>query len=378
MKTVTLIGIALLAVGGAIFLTKKFKKEYNKLEKEEKARKANLDNAGIPAEKLDAEIDPDDKDQFVKTVYTSIEFCDSSKVNWDRDMIRIDSEEGKQNGFYDSKKVIHVLQSDTNEGKYINFLFDIQDEAFLDKQYARTSNCRRHPEVRDYVTTLKSLTKLIGSKLNKIHSEMYPNSNVRVNFNDLVKSKLVGYYVVNFKIRGDESKKTIQKVIQIPEDNYKNLAPGDMNVALSRYAKDLLNRRCGYESSTYSLESIIKGRDDIEEEDIIDLELVPRIIMEYKISIPIYIEGVQLGIDVKETLDLIRYFLENLVIKRENDPRSEEIMYDHIIFNTYDPEFPFSKEGDYLFYYTVTTEDVSSSEFGRRRIIVNNYSYESD
>lgn len=376
MKTGTLIiGITITLAAGAILL-RKIKKGVKKLEKEEQERKASLDKAGVPAEKLDKEIDPDDRDPFIKTVYANIEFCDPLKFNWDRDIIRIESEAGKKNGFFNSDKVIHVLQSDTNDGKYLNFLFEIQETAFSNRK--ETRNCGKYPRVRDYITTIKPIAKLVSNKLNEIYSKQYPKSNIRVNFEDLVRSNLVGYYVVSFKIRGickhdGEEDLEIQKFVQIPKENYKNLDDRDLNVALTKYFQGVYNGSINYKDGTVSPNDIISSGELVEDE-IYDIKIITCEMM-YRLSIPMYIEDLQLGIDVNETLSLIDYFLNKLVIRRENDRKSEEIIYDQLIFNTYDPRFPLNKDGDLLHYYTVTTEDTTSPNFRNRRIIVNDYSY---
>lgn len=376
MKTVrTLIGITItLAVGAILF--KKIKKGVIKLEKEEKERKASLDKAGVPAEKLNEEVDPDDKDPFIKTVYANIEFCDPLKFNWDRDVIRIESEDGKKNGFFNSDRVIHVLQSDTNDGKYLNFLFEIQETAFSNKK--ETHNCGKYPKVRDYITTIKPIAKLVSNKLNKIYSEQYPKSNIKINFEDLVRSSLVGYYVVSFRIRGvckhdGEEDIEIQKFVQIPKENYKDLDDRDSNVALTKYFQGVYNGSINYKDSIVSPNDIINSG-ELMGDEIYDIKIITCEMM-YRLSIPMYIEGLQLGIDVNETLSLIKYFLDKLIIKRENDRKSEEIMYDQLIFNTYDPRFPLNKDGDLLYYYTVTTEDTTSPDFRSRKIIINDYSY---
>lgn len=371
MKTVkTLIGITITLAVGAILL-RTIKKGVKNLEKEEQERKAKLNDAGVPAEKLDEEISPDDRDPFVKTVYANIEFCNPLKFNWDRDVIRIESEEGKENGFFDSDKVIHVLQSDTNDGKYLNFLFEIQDTAFSNRE---THNCGRYPKVRDYITTLKPITKLVSKKLNEIYSEQYPESSIKINFEDLVRSSLIGYYIVSFKVRGDEKDVEVQKFIQIPKEDYKDLDSRDLNIALTKYFQGIYDKSINYRSNSRVSSKDICDYWGLEETRVHDVKIISCEMM-YKISIPMYIENLQLGIDINETLSLIKYFLDKLVIRRENDCRSEEVIYDQLIFNTYDPKFPLIKEADLLYFYTVTVEDIASPNFKNRKIIVNDYTY---
>ena len=142
---------------------------------------------------------------------------------------------------------------------------------------------------------------------------------------------------------------------------------------MTKYFQGVYNGSINYKDGIVSPNDIINSGELVGDE-IYDIKIITCEMM-YRLSIPMYIEGLQLGIDVNETLSLIKYFLDKLIIKRENDRKSEEIMYDQLIFNTYDPRFPLNKDGDLLYYYTVTTEDTTSPYFRSRKIIVSDYSY---
>ena len=374
------LGIGVLVLAGAAVL-RIIREEKKKFEKEEKEIDKGLDNLGLNKEKAEEEFkNKSDERNFVKALYHTIEFGSLDGEVWDRDLIRIHSEIGKNgkskgNGALDNENVIHVMQSDAPKGgEILEFYFEIPSSTYMENAQ------QRYPRIGDYIKAFKLAATHMSDSI--------------IKFTPKPIWELIGYYVISYKIRGREIigengekvPEEFQTQIKIPKKDYESFADiNEKHDGLFDYIKSMYKRISGGKKQNPIQVEIINP--DLKPwEEIYDLKIVAPVLM-FKISFQIAREGGpnSLGINLKTATKCLRYLTEDLVISRNRDTTKRflekniniEIRYNHVMFHSKDYKYP-EAGFDLLRYYTVDINDPEDPKFSSRKIISESYDFVFD
>lgn len=364
------LGIGVLALTCAV-IVKIVKDEKKKLEKNKKNIEEGLENLGLSKEKVEKEFsEEEEKDNFVKALYHSMEFGSLDGDLWDRDLIRIHSKKDKDGnilgkGVLECENVIHVMQSDTEDGgKNLEFYFEIPSSTYRDGSY-------KHPKLKDYIRKFKDAAYYMSKNITRTSTSTPSGSKMW---------ELVGFYVVSYKISGrnypkvsegdDPEPIVYQRMVRIPEEDYKEFADPERNKdGLFGYFKTMEGSKNGIRN--FSVEfydpSLKPG------EEVYDLAVETPILM-FKISFPISGIEVKSGISLESALRCIKYLTEEIIVARDGRLDSTSVKYNHIQFHSKNYDYP-ELGFDFLRYYTVDIDDEEDPKFSQRRIVSEDYEY---
>lgn len=397
-----LVGLGLAVFAGIVY--KKYKEEEKKIKKEEKLISEELENHGIAKEDLDrvpgsSNLNSEqfeNSDNLVLKMYNVVENgSDELGIDpWDRDLIKIRTKRDKRGkiignvGCLDCENIIHVKQSDIRGQEHLEFIFEIPSSAYDDRAFNSL-------KIRDYTESFHDAARYINKEilgLDEIEDEK--TGRPKVPF----ECHVMGYYLVSYKIKGVEEvdengelqPKKFQKMIPINRsDCNRFISTSDRRERLNdteKYVKYLYKHIKdgpigGFENGIVDVMFFSKEVEKLHGE-YYDLAIEFPFLM-FRMAIPIINETNSEGVDLEKALDCLRYFTDDLVIRKANKVYQDfqDLSgpgYDHVLFHAKDLDHLGRVGFDMLQYYTVTCEDIDKDEFRYRKLIVEPLVYERD
>lgn len=373
------LGIGVLAVASVV-IVKLVKDEKKKLEKEKKTIDEGLSDIGLSRNQIEEEINSGDeekrkrmKNDFIYSLYYTVEHGSDNGELFDRDLVKIHSDEknGRSvgNGVMDSENVIHVISDKSQDNKeMLKFCFEIPGHVYTD------GVSYRYPKIGDYIRVIKDAAN-------------YAAVNI-IKFTPKPICELVGYYVISYRACKEGEKDIIrQRQIRIPRKDYANISAGRDGEKLFEYVKEV-NK--GLTSGTGSVIQVGFYDSEVEKngETVKDLRVVS-ILLLYEVSYPILKKKDNdsnssiVGIDISLAMKTLRYFVEEVSISRgsENnyykDRNNVSVTYDHLLFHAKNYDCLEGEEySDWLMYYTVDIDDERDPKFSKREIIAEKMIYD--
>lgn len=286
-------GTAILLGVVAIGLRKWYKSIEKKLDQERDAINQDLEDLGVPAEKLREEMETMDEGGLVKALAIGTMF----NPDWDMDVVDPDRA-------LESSPIISVTQEtfvgrNNQESKDLVFYFDLPD-------YTKGL---RTPKVGDYVTSLKDAM---------IHAE-----NTIVKFCPKPKGRLIGLISVSYtdpegKEKTDRVEITDQKIYEELADEYHDgLAPFYEGIVKKTLPDSVLTKLDEWVDKTWSKMKNVK---------------VVEITLSYRMSFKLQDQS-GIGINFRSAMETLKYFTEELEIKnRKYNDSSKAVTYRNILF----------------------------------------------
>lgn len=349
-RSLKIVSTCLLGIGCAIVALRIFKN--SKKRKNEKITSSksdekvvkdvvNIEKGDETRKKVNIERDPDN---LVVRLYESMdkEPTMTGENFWDRSLI-------KESAFLDSDKVIHVSQSVTRfKGNVLDFYFEIPEDTY--------SESPNYPEIKDFIFRFKNATEYLIKTVVGCDKNLKP---IR---------RLVGFYVISFKVKGKDRK--YQQIIEIPEEHYEyNSSNG-----LYEYVKEIYLDLC--RGKRPNIDVHFNDPRISDDDEVYDLSLI-HILLMYKISFPIGKDENNGEVWKEKALRCIEYFTEELQIEKRS-ARSRipcSIEYRNLIFHSRDYDLP-GEEFNMMRYYTTNPDEESDENFRRRKLVTKPLEYE--
>lgn len=332
-KSLKILGGALLAIGAAVVYRYWFKQEQKKLETEQKENDQELEDLGVPVEKLREQIDPDeDSSNMTKMLATGTMF----NPNWSDEVVDPDEALDRAGNIIliTQKTRVHTDRYGIkHEDQDLVFCFDIPN--YMNGSY-------RDCKVGDFVVAFKEAAEHIW--------------NTYAKFSRRPKCQLVGVWAFTYDDPRDNGD-PITELVEIDDPSIYEEFATEYNDGLASFY-EAVNKKALPKTVEDKLNAWVseKGYFDKPNLETSSFDLM------YQISFNIQNET-GIGINLKQALEALRYLTEEFTVKKRGyNASKKEIQYDSVIFCA---PSEITGEHDLTWYYR--------KEDGR--LVVDNYTY---